>query len=88
MFRALAMRQVLQQRGPGVLPRIVSTTQKYRPNRNTVMITTVVVPCTSLRDGRGDLLHLGAHVVVKALGALRPRLIAAQLVVAHALDRC
>ena len=23
---------------------------------------------------RGDLLHLGAHIVVEALGALRPRL--------------
>ena len=30
---------------------IASTIQKYRPNKNTVMMTTVVVPCTSLRDG-------------------------------------
>ena len=29
----------------------VSTIQKYTPNRNTVMTTTVVVPCTSLREG-------------------------------------
>ena len=29
----------------------MSMTQKYTPNMNTVMMTTVVVPCTSLRDG-------------------------------------
>ena len=38
------------------------------------MMTTVVVACTSLQRGRGDLAHLGAHVVVESLDALRPGL--------------
>src|SRR5579875_1113266 len=38
--------------------------------------------------GNGDLPHLGAHVVVKALDALRPRLDRAQFALAHAFHRC
>ena len=40
--------------------------QKYSPNRNTVMMTTVVVALHFFADGRGDLPHFGADVVVES----------------------
>ena len=33
------------------LPMVLSTTQKYNPNRKTVIMTTAVVACTSLNEG-------------------------------------
>ncbi len=43
---------------------ITSTTKKYAPKRKTAMITTVVVVCTSLREGV-TTLRISARTSVK-----------------------
>ncbi len=44
----------------------LSTSQKYAAKMKTVTMTTVVVDCTSARDGVDHLAHLAAHVLQEA----------------------